>query len=91
MNVPAATQSTQTLEDEDDGQYSTPSLRQLDLSPLQQSQPPLNPELISKLQKLARKRSTSQAQRQFITTLLTLYLQQVSSPVESEEDTARFV
>lgn len=94
VHLPAATQSTQTLEDEDDDQYSTPSLLQsgqLDFSALQQAHPPLNPELISKLQKLARKRSTSQAQRQFIRNLLTLYLQQVSSPVESEEDSARFV
>ena len=92
-----ATQSTQTLEeDEDDDQYATPLAlpllspgQQLDLSSLHQRHPLLNPELFRKLQKVARRRSSSQSQRQAIAALLALYLEQVSpasSPVESERE-----
>ena len=85
-----ATQSTQTLTDEDDDQYSTPlALPGLESSALKQRHPLLNPELLAKLQKLAKRQSTSQAQRETIATLLTLYLQQMSpatSPVESERE-----
>lgn len=94
IHTHTATQSTQE-DDEEDDQYSTPrplplpTPGQIDLSALQLSHPLLNPELLRKLQKVARRRSTSQAQRQAIATLLALYLEQVSSPVSSPVESER--
>ena len=91
-----ASQSTQTLEeDEDDDLYSTPLplsrplSGHLDAASLSRHAPLLNPELLVKLQREARKRSTSQARRREIATLLALCLQPdspVSSPGESERE-----
>ena len=91
VSTHAATQSTQTLEDdEDDDQYSTPLLRSRPSSGHYGHRlPPLTPELIAKLRRVAKKRSTSQSQQQAIAVLLELYLEQMSpvlSPGESERE-----
>ena len=97
--VYTASQSTQTLEeDEDDDVYSTPlpisrpSSGYFDTSSLRQRAPLLNPELLLKLQREARKRSTTPARRREIAALLALYLQPESpgsSPGDSDGEEAQ--